>query len=358
MDRYLDPESDRVGTRLVKLVRDSSEPTTADFAQALVRAAATLGSERVVELLLGWIDGEPLNYRAEALLGGMTVDQPLELAEEGIRIEPLPRSSADLAASLPPTSEGLYSGISFWNGARLSIDCKAEPVLYKPSKSETGQPDLQLTWAQGRVPKDFPYMLCEALSLACNHCVRWALWWHDYGGLEEFNAAVGPVMFYADIPSRMTTTRLSEGHLKETSKIYLMRRASEEMRPRSRLDMAAGRWMKSKGSASLADQLIDLRIALEALYLEGEAGEIRFRLATYGAWHLGADAAERGKYHKTLRDAYDLSSKAVHAGAVEDTPENREKLTAAQDLCRQGILKRLFEEPPKPRWTELIMGAV
>ncbi|MDE0529566.1 MAG: hypothetical protein OXH85_12890 [Truepera sp.] len=363
---YLDPDSDRVGSRLVRLKRerDSSEPTIADLAQALLKPAATLGSERVVELLLGWIDGEPLHFRSEALLSGATVGQPLALTEAGVRIDPLPESPADLAASLPPLSAGLYSDRSFYGafrkGVRLSIDCRLGPVFYKPSKDETDRPDFRGTWIHGKIPAPPPFMFCEALSLACNHCIRWALWWHDYGGLEQLNAAVGPVMYHDDIPREMATIHLSEEHLKEMLKIYLMRHGSEA--PRPQLDMVIARWMKSKGFLAqrgvlgLADQFIDLRIALEALYLGRQyGGEKGFRLATYGAWHLGADPTERSKYHKTLRGAYNRASDAVHSGEVKNTPEVREQLTTAQDLCREGILKRLFEDP-EPEWDKLIMG--
>ena len=46
------------------------------------------------------------------------------------------------------------------------------------------------------------------------------------------------------------------------------------------------------------DRYIDLRIALEALYLEDfpderTTQEMRFRLALFGAWHLGDNFKER-----------------------------------------------------------------
>lgn len=99
---------------------------------------------------------------------------------------------------------------------------------------------------------------------------------------------------------------------------------------------------------------IELRIALETLYLKGDDGEFAFRLADYGAWHLGADFVQRKKYRDILQRAYRLASRAVHAGEVDDTPENRDVLTSAQDLCRKGILKRT-DEPEEPNWNDLIL---
>ena len=111
-----------------------------------------------------------------------------------------------------------------------------------------------------------------------------------------------------------------------------------------RLDTAISRWLKSKRFMEpLSDKLIELRIALEALYLEDESGENGFRLATYGAWHLGSNFEERRKYHKTFRKAYKSASRAVHAGTLKDAPE----IKIVQNFCREAILKRL-QERQKP----------
>ena len=81
---------------------------------------------------------------------------------------------------------------------------------------------------------------------------------------------------------------------------------------------------------------------------------MRFRLSLFGAWHLGANLGERRKIRKTLRDAYDTTSAAVHTGEV---PSNRMlNLKKAQKLCRQGILKLLSEGAPED-WGDLILEA-
>ncbi len=126
----------------------------------------------------------------------------------------------------------------------------------------------------------------------------------------------------------------------------------------SKLRIAVDRWRRSKRATILVDAFIDLRIALEALYLKdfaGEtSGEMRFRLSLMGAWHLSADLDERRSIRKTLRDAYDTASGAVHTGEIKD--EHRVKLSDAQDLCRRGILK-LFREGPPQDWGDLVLGA-
>lgn len=106
------------------------------------------------------------------------------------------------------------------------------------------------------------------------------------------------------------------------------------------------------------DRLIDLRIAIEGLYASGNTQDslsLRSRIALTGAWHLGESFAQRDQYRRVLRDAYDLTSKAVHTGSVEATEANQAVFRAAQDLCQRGILKRL-NESEEPDWNTLILG--
>ena len=120
--------------------------------------------------------------------------------------------------------------------------------------------------------------------------------------------------------------------------------------------MAIRRWMNSKRpESSLADRFIELRIALEALYLDGKSNtEMAFRLATHGALYAGGTIEERRRNHETLRKAYNQSSRAVHAGTLKDSSEN--VLKKAQELCREGIIKRL-REGDVPDWSDMILGA-
>ena len=351
---YLEPETDRIGNGLVDLMGGSPIPKITDFAKSLIRGAAILGPERVVKLLFGWIEGEPFNYKAKALLRGVNIDQSLGL-EEGIDISSLPKSSADIPPHLPPFSMFHHSYLDFLGGVILSIDCEAEPAFYLPSKGERPSNNFKHTWANGKIPELSIDTFCEALSLACNNHVYWKFFWRDFGDLEELNTGVVSGMSYADVPTMSSGIPLLQEHLEQAREIHLTRSSFGEKR--RHLDTAVSRWIKSKRSnASLADKFIDLRIALEALYLEDDnKTEKGFRLATRGAWHLGADFTERSKYYKTLRDAYSRASRVVHAGEKNVKKEDKNLLATAQDVCREGILKRL-KEKQKPDWGNIILG--
>lgn len=200
--------------------------------------------------------------------------------------------------------------------------------------------------------------LCEALSLACNTYVAWAIRRSEneddvkaFGigspyGMEHRLLAAGAFPFG---PKQ----QLSPEHLEGLPALFAKRLAKPNQK--RGLDLAIRRWMASKRRTSNADQFIELRIALETLYLRGNRGELGFRLANYGAWHLGTDFDQRKKYQGILKKAYELASDAVHKGEVADTPKNGDVLTKAQDLCREGILRRMGE-PEAPKWDDVILG--
>ena len=82
-----------------------------------------------------------------------------------------------------------------------------------------------------------------------------------------------------------------------------------------------------------------LRLALELLYLKDFANEhsqeMRFRLSLFGAWHLGVSLDERRRIRRTLRDAYDMASKAVHLGEVPGRGAN-DSVTRTGSLPARG----------------------
>ena len=115
------------------------------------------------------------------------------------------------------------------------------------------------------------------------------------------------------------------------------------------------RWRRSKSASNGVDLAIDLRIALESLFLDdGNRAELSFRLALRAAWYLGAEGDERTKIFEAVRDAYDIGSKAVHTGEGYDDviPVN---LAVAQDICRMSILRRIDEGGKPPDWKKVVL---
>ena len=352
LGEFVDKKTDRIGNGLVGLAGGVPEPTLYEYVHTLIRAAAVLGGEQTAELLFGWIHGEPMSYRVISVLNGIAVDQPLRL-KEGLQLYQLPLSSEKIVAHLPMMSTGFHSTISVMGRVVLSIECEAGPAFYCPSEGETQFIDLNHICAGGQINSLSVDSFCEAMSLSCNGCIQLKFQWYDFGNLREF-LSVQSGMSWTDAPNFGGATNFSQEHFECARKIHNVRSKKENSKPN--LDTAISRWIKSKSSNSpITDQLIDLRIALEALYLGNLEGELRFRLASHGAWHVSQSADERKRNFQTLMQMYKLASSAVHGSNVEKNEKNEKLLENAQDICRRGILMRL-EERSEPKWNDLIMG--
>ena len=125
------------------------------------------------------------------------------------------------------------------------------------------------------------------------------------------------------------------------------------MRSSSRqVKVTIDRWIRAKGAQTdLVDQLIDMRIALESLFLSGEVRGAAFALALRGAWYLGRDAAERKAAFARLRRAYGAGSAAVHRGEVADDGSAREALADGPSFAVAESSRCWPRGLRRPGWT-------
>ena len=113
----------------------------------------------------------------------------------------------------------------------------------------------------------------------------------------------------------------------------------------------------------IVDRAIDLGIALEVMLLHGigknDRGELRFRSSIRGATFLGGSKPERLKTLKLLKDAYDLRSKAVHSGVLNEEkkrPPPGQILEDATGTCAR-IACKLIDRGSFPNWdAEYVIG--
>ena len=323
-----------------------------DIALLLVRAAALLTPATAAARFSGWLDGQPIRYKMVGLVDGLSVEKPV-LLENGIEVRkasrtvpPIPSDATTLAQLTMTRSAG---------SAEVSFDITARPAFFRyedPMEYGGVGEKVSHTWAGGRLSTSMLHDFCEALSLSCNHCIRPVDVWQDDGDTAAFcdgSRSLGWRTIHATESS--VATPLTQELLEEAWRIYRMRRSAHGLE--NKVDTGVRRWVNSKRQeSSLTDKFIELRIALEALFLDNAQGELRFRLAMHGAWFLGANAEERHRYHGALLNAYDAASVAVHGREVRG---REEQLTAAQELCRNGILKML-EAGSSPDWKALVLG--
>ncbi len=331
------------------------------FGTTMTKWAAVRGVDSVVDLLAAWTRGEPFAYRTCAVIG-LTLQQPLRPIE-GVRITPLPLSTAQLPSGLPKRNDIQRS--AYLGHAVLSIETFATPALFRPASKHQHAVRDDLVH-----DLDFDLVL-QALSLECDACIEFGLAWNDYGELSVLTTSratwgslpglgtlVGLHSWSTVASTGLTTIELREGAVRSPSEaaIQALLKALKSADPRTRV--AVTRWRKSKKrSASLADGFIDLRIALESLFLpQNPDQQLKFRLAANGAWLVGHDGKDRRRAWRILRDAYDAASRAVHRGEVKQNRESSKLLANAQSICQKGIL-RVLRDGPVTDWDGLILDA-
>ena len=383
LGRFIDPDSDRIGHAFpIDPFGSSSRHTirpdglsefeyvssVEDFANGLVQAAAIMGVDRAMQLLADWKRGEPIRFRTSTFVNGLTLDAPLSPRKD-IEIVPLPLTTTELPR-LP--SHNNLSGRDYLGLTVLSLAMSASPALFRP---KTGDSEATVRL---QTERDIDInVVCEALSLQANCHVSQSLMWTEYEDAAPFSMkdwetwTLGTNSFKrarwksirTDLQTGAVTLELHDdvsiASLDKDEVMQTIKTLQDADNRDRKLRIAVDRWKRSKQpDAQLEDRYIDLRIALETLYLKDFADEhsteMRFRLSLFGAWHLGSTLEERREIRKTLRDAYDTASGVVHSGEISS--KSKGCLEEAQELCRLGILKLLREGPPED-WGDLILGA-
>ena len=311
-----------------------------------------------------------MDYWVYAVLNGMFLRDKLTPIP-GIDVEPLAMSTDALPADLPEHFRSLRT--DYLGRTLLKLDATARPALFHPNNEKSR------SCVESSLPSNSGLSsICEALTIASDCYVDIAFQWNDFKEVSALEISRSVAAYghgragisglsighslSKDVWTKVMTlsieddkyTKVSEAKVKDVLEA-ITTGSSDGM------EIAVSRWCKSKESfRSMLDQYIDLRICLESLYLKDFAGEhsqeMRFRLALFGAWHLGSTFTERKEIRRTLRNAYDVASGVVHGGRLEYDEEKRKLLSRTQGLCRQGIERLLNDGPPKD-WGDLVLGS-
>ena len=325
------------------------------FAAALIKAAAVLGADRVSDLVAGWSRGQPLTYHTVGVV-------PVAIAKaiaptDRVDLVPLPMSTDKLPAWLPLGKR--IDAADYLGQTVFSVETVAKPALFRPESDR----NRRLVRAEPCFAVD---TILEALSLTSNMSVEKGLCFNDYGELAPLvnrawwgtlqpRAGLGQWSLSTDYRTGVRTLKLRDGASRDIPEGTIRTTLKGlEKHAKTNIPVAVARWKKSMVRGDLVDQFIDLRIALESLFLS-QGQELSFRLAVSGAWLLGKDASDRRRVWDILRRAYKASSAAVHQGKLKRTKENCALLAEAQTLCRVAIT-HVLRHGPVTDWDGLILG--
>ena len=123
------------------------------------------------------------------------------------------------------------------------------------------------------------------------------------------------------------------------------------------LNLAMRRLRDSTERAGLEDKVVDLSIAIEALFSGGCKG-IRKAVSCRGSWYFSDSPQERTQVSKLLKKFYDDRSYIVHGSISKSLPrkrkreQNRGALFAKTDNVVRASLKTMISEGIPQKWED------
>ena len=106
------------------------------------------------------------------------------------------------------------------------------------------------------------------------------------------------------------------------------------------VQLAFARFNASYEKRDIVDRLIDLIIALEALFTDRNPGGVTFKVALRCGFWLKPPGKEREALFRTIKRAYGMRSDAVHA-RPDKAPPTDEQLEKLEGIVRDCLLKYL-----------------
>lgn len=335
------------------------------FSKSIVRCAALFGVSETVDAVLRLVEGDTARYTQVVVLDGVSTSP----RKEGVNLWPGARlvdwnqafgdrlGESTLGIPDAVMTQNNHSDINTFSFGRgttlLCIERTGGPII---RRSEDAEPR-----PEGSCVPVSPHQLSteiavSTLSLIVNHPILEICSWHWY------DAKVQALLGYHNelaLDQNMGGPQLRLGRLVGANHASLIHNIHEGLSRQGvfeELRVPIQRWRRSKAASNGVDLAVDLRIALESLFLDkGNNMELSFRLALRAAWYLGANRDERTRIFEAVREAYSIGSKAIHTGKGYDDVIPA-KLAMAQDICRMSILRRISEGGKPPNWEEVVLG--
>ena len=286
-------------------------------------------------------------FQVYTLLGGVKLESPVE-PYDGVRLIILPQTDTELPGYLPYMFE--HGQLERFRGAALLVEEASvsprymNPEDYLAVANTMDDSPFRLAHKSTEVPNFSASDFCKALSMVVRTRVFPSVAWRAMSDDEvarPWSTGSGYSWMLDPDPRRRTSATTQQ--IQEAKNLY---ESLTSLSPdvRTRLSVPIDRLIESWGGKGHVDQIIDLAIALESLYLPEYDSEMSYRLRNRGARFLEADLTERRTLAGQLKTFYGARSKAVHTGKIPDRHKvgdrrvkTAELIGMTQELCLRSI---------------------
>ena len=326
---------------------------------ALVRGIAEAAS---VFDRCGRPEGAHGYFQDVALVEGLIIKKDLEVFK-GVRLVPLHSSeiSRKVGRKLPrfPYYAFLRETSNSPGRTLLVIDRPGFSIFHERGPDgETPLEDLPLQiGAQDVIFRtrdeidSFQESFTQALSLILNFRIQITYRWFCLGEERTFNLRDGSVAWPRPANRFRIPEEASEADIEKAKCLY-ERVVDFDSNDCTKLQIAIDRWIKSKASGNDVDRIIDLGIALEALYVTRK-DKIERQFCHRASLYLAEDVASPEKLEAIYKYRSDVVHNRRFGEEVEAQSVSVSKLVkSAQCLCRKSILS-IVNEGKFPDWDTL-----
>lgn len=368
LEPYIAPDSRSFMAVLpaTRVYEDNLGKGVEGFSKSMIRCAALFGVPETVDAVLRLVKGDTAKYTQVVVLDGVSPSH----RESGVELWPGARliewnqafgdRQGESTLSIPDAIL-MQTDHAYTNAFRfgqittlLCIDRTGGPIIRRSEDAEAEPTGPYVPVSPHRLSTE---IATSALALTINRPIVEICSWH------WFDVKVQSLLGYRNelaLDQNMGDPGLRGGRMIGATNAPLVRNIHEGLSQQGvfeKLRVPIQRWRRSQAASNGVDLAIDLRIALESLFLDkGNNAELSFRLALRAAWYLGAEGDERTKIFEAVREAYNIGSKAVHTGEGYDD-EIPVNLVVAQDICRMSILRRINEGGKSPNWKKVVLGS-
>ena len=332
--------------------------TLEDLLKSLLRIALVWGSQKSVDILERSVSENCISFQTITLIEGVVVEREITISD-GIILSPLSISSSELPDYLP-LDEFSLTARDFIGKTLMIVDHSASPAFSKPIDNLSSLNSFKIKIKNTQISGFELYPFCRILSLICNSAIQPSISWSYVEEDEIFHRLLPSGYSYHNNIKFVHEPQITvtESQIFDAKTLY-EQFINLNSNVRQAIDIAMPRWLQAKRNSGYVDQLIDLGIAFESLYLKSEERNMSFNMSIRAAWYLGKNIEERKELMTELKKIYRLRSDAVHTGKFKDKAKEiniRNFINRAQDLCQMSIVK-VIREGGFPDWDSLIMGS-
>ena len=336
-----------------------------ELAKKLLQLTVALGPGKAAALFMDSLAEPHCPFRNLTLLGGVKIEAPVELYDS-VRLILLSEQDAKLPGYLPTVfrQENLMER---FRGAALLVEDGLMSPRYMNPKDYLAVADLKgnTPFRTAHKSTDVPDFnsaeFCNALSMVIKARVFPSVSWRFVSEDEIAHLwGTGSGYGWMHDPRPERRIAITEQQIQEAKGVYasLTGMSTDD---RTRLAVPIDRLIESWSGKGHIDQIIDLAIALESLYLPEHDTELGYRLRNRGARFLESELPQRQELAAQLKAFYKVRSKAVHTGKTPEshTVGSRRVKTAeligmTQELCLRSI--RQVIDNGLPDWETLELG--